>query len=127
MTEEIKAKKIKFKPGRHGVSIQKSSLTRNYLVMYKDQCFDSASKYEDAVEVARWVQRQIKVGNPPPANLSDHEAMIIWISKADIPCPEVNADMFTLENGHLSSTNYNDVIKKHIESGNTAPNMIPLI
>jgi|688.fasta_scaffold83611_5 hypothetical protein len=99
-----KRKGIKFNPS-HGVSIEDSLITSNHLIVYNGKVFDSALEYDDAVKVALWLRRQIKIGNPPP-DIENHDALLRWLSRVDIMCPEVDAETITIRSNGMSFSTY---------------------
>ncbi len=98
-------KEAKFNPS-HDVSIEESQITRNYLILYKDKIFDSALRYDDAVRVALWLRRQIKIGNPPPNDIDNHPELLRWLLKTDVPCPEVNAETIVIQGNQAFLSTY---------------------
>lgn len=102
-------KEIKFNPS-HGVSIQESQITRNYLILYKDKVFDSALKYDDAVKVALWLRRQTKIGNPPPDDIENQLGLLRWLSRADVPCPDVDAEIICIRGNKAFPSTYKKML-----------------
>lgn len=91
MGEAKRRKKLDASFGKSYITIQKSEISDNWLIIINGKCFDNAIDYEDAKKVAQWAENELKK-HPLPKQCSD-EQFVKWFQKYGHSSPDVKAQV----------------------------------